>query len=396
MPLSFLFTRPARAARFGELQPDPDGIFDLPPGFRYAIVDQFGDAMSDGRGVPGRPDGMDCFSGDAGTVILMRNHELYPSQGYLAGWVETDVPEPAFDRRSHGCVTRVVLDGDTYERRSSNVVLSGTNRNCSGGRSPWGWLSCEEDVAPGHGYVFLCPTDADGPRAPRRIASYGRFRHEAAVVDPQTNIAYLTEDQPDGALYRFVPRRRERPFEGTLEALAVRGQPGFDTTELGPGVALPVDWVPIEEPDPRDDVVRVEAHRKGAAYVERGEGIVLSGRVAHVCSTSGGPASAGQVFTLDLDRGELSLLAASTQSYVLDMPDNIAVAPWGDVLVAEDGGGEDFLRGITPEGQVYDFARNRRSSGELAGVCFAPRGDAMFVNLQEDGLTLLVRGPFPA
>lgn len=72
----------ARAAgAFGPLVPDPDGIFDLPAGFRYRILDQFGDPMDDGYVVPAKPDGMATFPGPDGTVILMRNHELLFGDG---------------------------------------------------------------------------------------------------------------------------------------------------------------------------------------------------------------------------------------------------------------------------------------------------------------------------
>ncbi|MHC8863601.1 alkaline phosphatase PhoX [Arenicellales bacterium IMCC57338] len=40
--------------------------------------------------------------------------------------------------------------------KSTNFILTGTSRNCSGGASPYGWLSCEETEEDGHGYVFLC------------------------------------------------------------------------------------------------------------------------------------------------------------------------------------------------------------------------------------------------
>jgi uncharacterized protein len=53
-----------------------------------------------------------------------------------------------------------------------------------------------------------------------------------------------------------------------------------------------------------------------------------------------------------------------------------------------------YLRGITPEGKVYDLARNAASRGELAGVTVSPKGDSVFVNLQLDGLTLAITGPF--
>ncbi|MHC8733809.1 alkaline phosphatase PhoX, partial [Arenicellales bacterium IMCC56312] len=37
--------------------------------------------------------------------------------------------------------------------KSTNFILTGTSRNCSGGASPYGWLSCEETEEDGHGYV---------------------------------------------------------------------------------------------------------------------------------------------------------------------------------------------------------------------------------------------------
>ena len=32
----------------------------------------------------------------------------------------------------------------------------------------------------------------------------GHFKHEAAAVDPVRRRIYLSEDQPDGCLYRFT------------------------------------------------------------------------------------------------------------------------------------------------------------------------------------------------
>jgi len=65
--------------------------------------------------------------------------------------------------------------------------------------------------------------------------------------------------------------------------------------------------------------------------------------------------------------------------------------------MAEDAlGGHQHLRVLTKDGSVSDFGRNAHSYGELAGVCFAPDGRTLFVNLYGDGFTLAVRGPFVA
>jgi secreted PhoX family phosphatase len=83
------------------------------------------------------------------------------------------------------------------------------------------------------------------------------------------------------------------------------------------------------------------------------------------------------------------------------MPDNLCVAPWGDVVMAEDGDNSrwpnEFLRILTPSGEVRNLARSALGSGgEFAGVCFSPDGRALFANMQSEGLTLVITGPFQA
>ena len=76
------------------------------------------------------------------------------------------------------------------------------------------------------------------------------------------------------------------------------------------------------------------------------------------------------------------------------MPDNITLTPWGDLLVCEDNHRSTFLRIVTRGGQVLPFAHNALSPSEFAGVCFSPDGRVLFVNIQEEGLTLAIEGPF--
>jgi uncharacterized protein len=402
LPLHRVFRRPrgGRIGRFGPLLPDPNGVLDLPRGFSYRVVQRSGDTMSDGYVVPGSFDGMGCFEGARGTLVLMRNHE----NGWVPGTGPQKLGQPppaeAYDADAHGCVTRAVLQGTSLAVVESNLVLAGTVRNCAGGPSPWGWLSCEETTDAGHGYVFLCRTDARRVAKPERIPAYGRYRHEAACVDPDTRVAYLTEDKDDACLYRFVPADRSTPFDGKLQALAATDRARLDTsTGLTVGDAFDVEWVDVDTPDSKDDDVRHQARARGAALVKRGEGIWLDRGRVFFSSTTGGPEEAGQIFELaiagDGGKDRLSLLAQSTSTDELDMPDNLTVSPWGEIFLAEDSPfGDQYLRVLSPDGKVSDFARNAGSQSELAGVCFSPGGDTLFVNVYLDGLTIAIRGPF--
>jgi secreted PhoX family phosphatase len=403
LPLSHLYGRrqAPRQGIYGPLLPDPEGVLDLPPGFSYRVLQRSGATMSDGYRAPWCFDGMACFPGPPGTWVLMRNHEntyLPASGAYRHG---QDVPNEAYNPNAFGGVTRLVVRQDDLGVVSSNLVLTGTVRNCSGGPSPWGWLSCEETSDVNHGYVFLCPTDRDRVAPPARVTAYGRFRHEAVCIDPATHAAYLTEDRDDACFYRFVPERRSEPFgHGRFQAMAIAGKPRFDTSSgLEVGATLAVEWVDVTTPTPAEDTLRHQARAKGAATLKRGEGVWFDGSSVLVCSTSGGPRNAGQIFRLraaDATRPEqLELLCQSTDTGVLDMPDNITVARSNDVFMAEDSvAGEHYVRVLSPDGRVSDFARNASSRSELAGVCFSPDGGTLFVNIYGDALTLAIRGPF--
>ncbi|MEM9696399.1 MAG: alkaline phosphatase PhoX, partial [Myxococcota bacterium] len=387
------------AAR-SQLVADPAELFDLAAGLSYAVVDREGAVMSDGYLVPGAPDGMGCFAGPSSDqVVLLRNHELGgfwdPGGGPLA---EGQSPPPeAYDREASGGVTRVVFDLKRRAVVSSNLVLTGTMRNCAGGVGFGGWLTCEEDTSDHHGYVFACAPETDRVARPQKLAHYGRFRHEAAVVDPVTQIAYLTEDQGDSAFYRFLPDQPSSPHRGRLQALSIQGEkPGFDTSPLLRSDArMAVHWVDIARPDsPRDDV-RHQAQEAGAAVFRRGEGIVRASDTGTIffTATTGGPVGKGQVFVFEPSASSLRVWAASSDPAELHMPDNITTAPWGGLVVCEDGAGPyNYLRSLSADGRVVDLGCNVNSGGEITGACFDPSGRVLFASLQREGITLAITG----
>ncbi len=391
--LGWLYRPRSIGASLGDLVTDPEGILNLPPGFSYQVLQRAGDRMTDGFTTPEAPDGMACFPGDDETWVVMRNHEVHEGS-------PVDSTLGFADNRGGG-VTRLVVDRASGALRSSNFVLTGTSRNCAGGPSPYGWLSCEEVEEPEHGYVFLCDASASTLQAPHKLPALGRFSHEAAAFDEITGITYLTEDKPDSAIYRHLPDHPTKPFVGgELQALKVSSKDRFKLSE-GPkvGDAFDVEWVSVPDSQALKVSTRDQAHNMGAAFLSRGEGAWLSGRQAYFCSTDGGPANRGQLYKLDLsleNEDQITLVAQAEGDEAFDKPDNVTVSPWGDVFLAEDGDAPNGVCVLHPDGSVRYFAENVLNDGdsEITGVCFSPDGRWLFLNLQWEGLTLAVTGPF--
>lgn len=371
-------------------------FMSLPAMFKYAVVSYAGQTMRDGNPLPGAPDGMASFSGARGTTILVRNHELSSS-----GTAVIAPSDATYDPALRGGTTNVVVDnqGRLIEQWGS---LAGTERNCAGGLTPWGtWLTCEETTAicsgVRHGYTFEVDPTGYGDAEP--LVGLGRFNHEAAAVDPETGIVYETEDRGDSLLYRFVPAAYgDLRSPGKLQALRLRDWPTGVNTRTGflgkLNVALAADWVEITDYDPAGDTTRLEGASKGAATFSRGEGAwYADGLVYFVCS-NGGDLGAGQVFAYDPSAETLTLVVESTDRALLDAPDNITVGPDGRLYLCEDGSGGDNIVTVDHDGSLAILAQNISSGSEWAGACFSGAGNVMFVNLQGDGLTFAIKGPF--
>lgn len=419
---------PARAPRragpgtggYGALR-DAGPELALPAGFTYWVLSENNRPMSDGRPTPGAFDGMAAFPLPNGNIRLIRNHENRDPADISR--LKGD-PARCYDPRAGGGTTSLevrINDRGEPELVSDFLSLSGTYINCAGGPTPWGsWLSCEETVAGpldgwqrDHGYIFEVPAAATEEVQAVPLKAMGRFVHEAVAVDPATGVVYLTEDRRTSGFYRFHPAQPGRlAAGGRLEMLRVVGQPRYSTrTGQVVGHTLPADWVPIEEPDPTpatsEDTLLVfaEGQSKGGASFARLEGCWHGDGGIFFHSTSGGDAEVGQVWfhrPRGSDRGELTLLYESPAKEILNYPDNLTVSPRGGIVICEDGSGTQHLRGLTPDGRIFEFARNVLNGTEFAGACFSPDGETLFVNIMgstrdagpERGVTLAVRGPW--
>ena len=273
-------------------------------------------------------------------------------------------------------------------------------------------MTCEENfdgpddnLQKSHGYVFEVPATATpGLADPIPLKDMGRFIHEAACVDPETGIVYLTEDQGDSLFYRFIPNEPGNlRAGGTLQALVIKDKPSAVTNnyswapdQIIQNQPMAVSWVTLSNVDPDENDLAERGHALGAAYFNRGEGIWFGEKELYFTSTQGGQEGRGQVWRYQPgpDGGVLELFLEPNDSSVFEFIDNITIAPWGDLIVCEDGLMPNYLRGITPQGKVYNIARNDYESSEFAGACFSPDGRVLFVNLQDAHMTLAITGPW--
>ena len=459
-PFAGLVAGPAQARRapdaaaLGPVPDERDGVvrLHLPAGFRYRSfhdVDQ-PVTLTDGTALPGYHDGMGAFDGPGSTVLLVRNHEVNRPQPAFG-------PGAPYDAMAGGGTTTVQVTRKGEVVRSF-TSLNGTMMNCSGGQMPWGaWVTCEEtvngpDVGPDftgtsnvpleerHGYVYEVPVSRFPGRGQSRrepLRSAGRFAHEAVSFDPAGGHLYLTEDNFGFAsgFYRYTPPNDPvadgfLADGGTLEMLAVTGEPNKHLEATQPaGTVLDVTWVPIAEPDvaypytpgqaaPTSNNtalthVSSQGWALGAAYFSRLEGQIHSPEdgVIYFTATQGGgapePGTAmgdssgygngyGQVWGYDPATETLRLVFQSSAPLEMELPDNITTSPRGTLVVCEDGPADNFLRGLTRDGELFDIAMNAiegRRGDEFAGSTFSPDGHTLFVNIQSSrGMTFAIWG----
>ncbi|NNE70440.1 MAG: DUF839 domain-containing protein, partial [Rhodothermales bacterium] len=263
-----------------------------------------------------------------------------------------------------------------------------------------------------HGWMFDVPATAEpGLADPTPIRDAGRFYREAVAVDPETGIVYMTEDIHDGLLYRYIPNVPGDLHQGgRVDALAFVEGPDLDIRNRGsqafePGRSAAVKWVPMTDMDNPNDDLRYRGREQGAAFIARAEGIAYGDGEFFIACTDGGLNQEGQILRYvpspheGTDReseapGMLQLYAEPNDTRLLENCDNITIAPWGDVVIAEDASTHPRLSILNAKGEIKIIGRNARSNSELAGPCFSPDGSTLFVNIQHEGVTLAITGPW--
>jgi hypothetical protein len=343
--------------RYGPLGgPDGNGL-QLPTGFSSRMVARSGDLVG-GTSYQWHPapDGGHCFAVPGGWMYVS-NSELDVVGG--VGMIR-------FDQGGN------IVDAAR--------LLDHTNRNCSGGHTPWGtWLSCEETS---NGRVY--EVDPLGVQAPRAHLKMGRYQHEGAAVDSARQVVYLSEDEADGLLYRYRYDRASDLSTGVLEAARVDG-------DL-------VSWLAVPDPAARHQPTRNQV--AGATIFRGGEGIWFANDIVNLTTKYD-----DKVWAYDVVTQRLSVVydwTVSPTPYLRGV-DNLAVRN-RDLFVCEDQGAigspeDPEICLIEPGGLVSVFLRavGHRLS-ELTGPAFTPAGDRLYFSSQRGtdgrGVTFEIVGPF--
>lgn len=337
---------------------DANGV-RLPAGFTARILARSGEVVA-GTTYEWHtfPDGGATFRTEDGGWIYVSNSEVP-----LAGGVGAI----RFD--ASGAVT------DAYR------LVEDTSVNCAGGRTPWHtWLTCEEVDA---GLVVECDPWNETPFVAR--PALGVFKHEAACVDPVNEQLFLTEDRPDGRLYRFTPDRVVSPgrpdlTSGTLEVATMAADGS-------------VTWTALPDPQftgttPTRDQVPTSTAFDGGEGIWWHEGIVyFSSKGDH------------HVRAYDTEAERIDVIYDGSDTAGLHGVDNLTVSCCGDVLVAEDGGSMQIVA-ILPSGELKPLMQIvGQDTSEITGPAFDPSGTRLYFSSQRggtsgQGLTYEITGPF--
>ena len=378
---------PGPVGRLGDIGPladaDANGL-KLPSGFTSRVIAKANEPVARTSFVwHTDPDGGAVYPHPEGGWVYVSNREFQP-----------------------GGVNALRFDS-AGEIQGAYNILPGTQTrlNCSGGVTPWRtWLSCEEWDG---GAVWEC--DPFGVASAVQRTTLGNFAHEAAAVDPRTNVIYLTEDQPDSRFYRFVPAT---PNVGGIPDLSMGKLQAMRVLNAGGPDPWAVDWLDVPMPNPLhlpetppelQPQMPTRRQLPESTAFDGGEGLWYHGGLLFF-TTKGD----GRVWEHDPVAGTLHVRYddGAYPEPILDSVDNIVATPGGDLVIVEDKSeANQQAVALTVDGRIVPLVELTGQDGsEVTGPAFSPDGRNFYFSSQRGpgpggqfgtaGVTYCVTGPF--
>jgi hypothetical protein len=284
------------------------------------------------------------------------------------GWIYVSNSEVDGRKGGVGALT-FDRDGNLFDYQ---MVLSGTNMNCGGGRTPWNtWVSCEEVEFTGLIYQ-VDPTgqrDAELMTLGNAGGRWESFSYDVRDLDRPRYFA--TEDHNKGTIRRFTPDSPnwDEPWDmlhgpGTTDYLMI-----FPNTANDGGTFI---WTIDKE----------GAKNNARAFYPQTEGIDAYGsQLFYVCK------SIRQLFVLNLDEG--TYYNHTTTNGLFDgKPDQIQrmLGDPRDLLYFTEEGGEDAgVHARDHLGRFYTVFESPVFPDETTGLSFSPDGRFLYTAYQNSG-----------
>lgn len=369
----------------GELTVSQDGL-RLSTGLRSRIVAISGKRVeyTPASGIARKSDLRFHEQPDAGACFVhpqMSGHWIYVSNAELSD-NEGGVGALVFDR-----------DGNVVHY---DMVLTKTNRNCGGGRTPWNtWISCEEDGGRGQCYE-VDPTGQHKPTKTQLGTTGGNF--ESVAYDdrnPEKMSFYVTHDDKKGELRQF------RPSKFVLRAAYYTN---FQNVNLTRKVLTTPGKMKYLVLDPDNHTFRWSSNKqKGQKSAKKlfggAEGIDIRNGMLYFTSKL-----EKRLFILNLDRFTYTMSSTEHGDSFQYQPDQIKFILGSDnantktyneeeqiLYFCEDGGQKTGtgVYGRTKNGRVFTILEGVDYRSENTGLAFSPNRKFMYIAFQKNPGTLL-------